>query len=238
MSPFDKQIGKMVGFLGKSDASLKLDDLSNYIWMKFQRSLARGERPNWWEVRVSPADAESLGGAQQVAFECLRIIAKEWAKEGRAEQADLQDVVLCRADASVVSGRAVVDADELDEQTLVRRKVAAEAIGSAVAASLKPRPAARYALLCPWNGERIPVTHDLSIGRASTNDVVADIVYVSHDHGQLIRDDDSESGWSYFDLGSTNGSTVNGKTVRKKTPLSAGDRIGLGGSCHVVFEEL
>ena len=238
MPLFDKQIGRMADFLSKADASLKLGDLSNYIWVKFQRSLADGVKPNWWEIRVSSANAEALGGTQRIALDCLGIVARMWAEEGRAEQKDLQDVVLCKIDDAVTGGKADIYAEELDAKTLLRKKVAAEAVGAAVASSLKPRSSAKFAIVCPWNGVRVPVTHNLSIGRDNSNDIVtADYVYVSHVHGQLVRDDDSESGWAYVDLGSTNGSTVNGRKVGTKFPIRPGDRIGLGGSCELVFEE-
>ena len=238
MPLFGKQIGKMVGILSKADGSLKMGDLSNYIWIKFQRSLADGVKPNWWEVRVSSANAEALGGTQQIALDCLGIVARMWAEEGRADQKDMQDVVLCKVDDTITGGRAEIVAEELDKKTFLRKKVAAEAIGASVASSLKPQPSAHYVLVCPWNGARVPVTRSLSIGLDNSNDVVTtDFRYVSHVHGQLVRDDESESGWAYVDLGSTNGSTINGRKVSSKSPLRSGDRIGLAGCCDIVFEE-
>ena len=238
MPLFDRQIGKADGFLFKKDGGLKMGDLTNNIWVRFQRSLADGVMPNWWEIRVSSANADALGGTQQIALDCLRFVARLWADEGRAAQRDGQDVVLCKVDDTVTGARAEVVAEELDKKTFLRRKVTAEAIGASIASSLKPQSSARYVLSCPWNGEHVPVTHSLSIGLDNSNDVVTKgYVYVSHVHGQLVRDDDSESGWAYIDLGSTNGSTINGQKVRSKTPVRSGDHIGLAGCCEIVFEE-
>lgn len=226
-------------FSGKEAGSLTKEDLSKYVWVAFQKALAHGTLPNWWEVRVCPADEQALGGADALALACLRQVSQEWAEEGRAEQLEMQDVVLCRSDEDVPRGRAKVVAEELEERELVRRTIAAQAAGLSVVTGLVPQREVAFAITCPWNDTRVPVSHDLSIGRGATNDVVVDgFAYVSHVHGQLVRDDASESGWSYIDLGSTNGSAVNGTAVRGKTPLHPGDRIGLGSSCYVVFEEI
>jgi hypothetical protein len=70
--------------------------------------------------------------------------------------------------------------------------------------------------------ERIPAV----IGRLATSDIVIDDPNVSRRHAELRRDDD---GWLLVDLGSTNGSLVNGKLAREHR-LSDGDRLTLGSS--------
>jgi pSer/pThr/pTyr-binding forkhead associated (FHA) protein len=75
--------------------------------------------------------------------------------------------------------------------------------------------------------ERIAITRaPVTIGRLSTNDVVLADPNVSRRHAELRRED---TGWLLVDLGSTNGTLVNGKLAKEHT-LSDGDRIAFGTS--------
>lgn len=71
----------------------------------------------------------------------------------------------------------------------------------------------------PLDGQ--PVT----LGRAPSMTVQLDDVYVSDEHVLIAPSDD---GWSVRDLGSTNGTYLNGAKVTQPTPLSAGDQLRLG----------
>ncbi len=75
--------------------------------------------------------------------------------------------------------------------------------------------------------ERIAITRTpVVIGRMSSNDVVLSDPNVSRKHAELRRDDTS---WRIVDLGSTNGTTVNGKAGAEHL-LKDGDRLGFGTS--------
>lgn len=73
----------------------------------------------------------------------------------------------------------------------------------------------------------VPLRADrLSIGRSSNNDLVfADDVGLSRRHLVLERDGDD---WAVEDLGSKNGTHVNGEPVRERRRLRPGDRITAG----------
>ncbi len=70
------------------------------------------------------------------------------------------------------------------------------------------------------NGDRV------TFGRSGQMTVALDDVYVSDEHALVALDDDG--GWTVRDLGSTNGTYLNGAKVTQPTPISTGDQIRLG----------
>ena len=68
-------------------------------------------------------------------------------------------------------------------------------------------------------------TDALSFGRSPSNDVVINEPYVSHEHACIIQ---QQKCYVLVDLGSRNGSTVNGRPCGKDTVLADGDVIGIG----------
>ncbi len=61
-----------------------------------------------------------------------------------------------------------------------------------------------------------------TVGRESDNDLILTGSSISRRHAVLVHKDDA---WALQDLGSANGSWVNGKRVQGETPLRHGDRI-------------
>jgi pSer/pThr/pTyr-binding forkhead associated (FHA) protein len=81
--------------------------------------------------------------------------------------------------------------------------------------------------------ERISITREpVVIGRMSSNDVVLADSNVSRRHAELRRD---LEGWLLVDLGSTNGTLVNGKLAREHR-LRNGDKLTFGTS-ELVFKD-
>lgn len=74
-------------------------------------------------------------------------------------------------------------------------------------------------------GERIPLLAQSSIGRGRENDITLDDSFLSADHARLSW---NGKGWVLEDLGSTNGTQVNGKRVKRATALKPGDTIEFG----------
>jgi PAS domain S-box-containing protein len=66
---------------------------------------------------------------------------------------------------------------------------------------------------------------ELVLGRAADADLVVDDLGASRRHAKLTRGPDGD--WTITDLGSTNGTYVNGLKVRS-TPLREGDKVQLG----------
>ena len=103
---------------------------------------------------------------------------------------------------------------------------------AAVAAVPEPEPEPpRRRVVLSLEGREVPITVDRAvIGRSRECDVRLADTNVSRRHAELRRE---ESAYWIVDLGSTNGTELNGKRV-ERARLSDGDRITLG-STDVVF---
>ena len=94
-------------------------------------------------------------------------------------------------------------------------------------------PPARPDVTLTVDGRVVPLSSDrVVIGRSRECDVRIDDGNVSRRHAELSRDHDER--WTVVDLGSTNGTEVNGRRVTRRTPLGDGDRISIGGT-ELVF---
>lgn len=79
-----------------------------------------------------------------------------------------------------------------------------------------------------------PIERDITIiGRETINDLVVNDAEVSRRHTRVTR---QPEGYLVDDLGSTNGTFVNGKRVTVPTLLYHGDVIDMGKSVHLIFE--
>ena len=70
-----------------------------------------------------------------------------------------------------------------------------------------------------------------TIGRTRDCDLCLTDLSVSRMHAQLVR---REDGWLLSDLGSHNGTRVNGWLVREPVPVRAGDRVEFGSATFVI----
>ena len=74
------------------------------------------------------------------------------------------------------------------------------------------------------------VSSEVRVGRADDNDLVLADPEVSRHHARLELDD---QGWHAIDLGSTNGTWVNGVRLTATT-IGAGDEVAFGGIRYTV----
>jgi len=82
-------------------------------------------------------------------------------------------------------------------------------------------------------GRVVPVsTGRVVVGRSRECDVQVDDGNVSRRHIEIVQE--SPTAWVVVDLGSTNGTEVNGRRVGKRTRLDDGDRIAIGNT-ELVF---
>jgi hypothetical protein len=91
-----------------------------------------------------------------------------------------------------------------------------------------PAPPAPASAIVVVDGRRLVVgRRGAVIGRSRDCDIVLGDANVSRRHAEILP---TEGGWSINDLGSTNGTAVNGRRIRNAVALSGGDRIELGTS--------
>ncbi len=86
------------------------------------------------------------------------------------------------------------------------------------------------------DGYSVPITHwENVIGRAKSCDIEMDDEGISRNHATLSRDHDGN--WTFTDLGSSNGSYVNGRKVRpwKQVKVEPGDEFALGRVACTLF---
>lgn len=74
-------------------------------------------------------------------------------------------------------------------------------------------------------GERIPLLANTTLGRAQGNDIVLGDSFASSEHARLAW---NGKGWVLEDMGSTNGTFINGQQVSRPVPVRPGDVIELG----------
>jgi hypothetical protein len=85
----------------------------------------------------------------------------------------------------------------------------------------------------PDAGQRVPVTGArVTLGRHSSCDVTLQDSTVSREHAAMVRRGD---GWWVVDLGSTNGTRVNGVRAAEQ-PVAPGDRVELGDAAVEIVE--
>lgn len=71
------------------------------------------------------------------------------------------------------------------------------------------------------------------LGRANTNDIVLDNTWVSRQHAMLQIEENGTV--NAIDMGSANGTMVNGHRIYAPTPLRSGDLIQIGGKSTLTF---
>jgi hypothetical protein len=73
------------------------------------------------------------------------------------------------------------------------------------------------------------------LGRAPDVDIKFQDIHVSSHHAQIFFEDNK---WYIEDLGSKNGTKINGKKINRPHPLTIGDKIEIGQSIIFLEEEV
>ena len=195
--------------------------------------------PNVYRIEVSPKDHERLETfGEALPRELAEVLVTTASDRGWRLRGPVK--VRIAADDSVHYGRyTLAGRVEVvqDEPAGVRDRSATASAGPPAAAAggrldstqvVDPTPARQLHLQVRSGGEsgtRIPVTGErLTMGRHSGCDVTLEDTTVSRQHAALVKRND---GWWAVDLGSTNGTSVNGTRAAEQR-VRPGDRIELG----------
>ena len=222
-------------------------------------SVSRVSVPNEYTVYLSPADRSQFSAYEgSLVGELQEYLSEHARREGYALLTPPS--VLLETDADLALGEfgiatRVTQADERSAPAAPRLPEAAPIPEAAIVAPVIDAPAPtmiyrtepevpadvpeepdepREVVTLTVGDRVVPVSSDrVVLGRSRECDVRVDDGNVSRRHAEIGRD--ASSGWAVVDLGSTNGTELNGRRITKRTPLEHGDRIGIGGT-EVVFE--
>jgi pSer/pThr/pTyr-binding forkhead associated (FHA) protein len=133
--------------------------------------------------------------------------------------------VILRVDDAIKVGSFSIT-NEIERELMTDAGVATKV--SDIAGPMNSSPRMVEAALVLQNGERVTLdTDSLKIGRQASCRVVFNDSNVSREHAQMRR---STDGWKLLDLGSTNGTKINGVKITEEQVLVNGDELGFGTS--------
>ena len=115
-------------------------------------------------------------------------------------------------------------------RVMIRELVVLGSVSAPSAEMQTPGYAASLEILDPADaplviGESVPLDHYTTIGRRPSNSLQIEDSFVSGAHAELVFD---EGTWWLIDLGSTNGTFINGRPVRQRTRVSTDDIVQFG----------
>ena len=189
--------------------------------------------PNHYDLHLNPADFATFASYRSSLEDDL---AHDLLARARRERYSLvaRPRVTLSADSSIPRGDVRVAANVVDDSGEQLRSDRPMPLGSDTIVFTPPEgtpvpDSAARAYLLVRTDRSAPVQFDLggpliSIGRASDNDVIVDDPMVSRHHCQLKL---QHGAYGFTDLGSRNGSTVNGQPV-SQVALGPGDVIRIG----------
>jgi hypothetical protein len=222
---------------GRLGASIQPISLSKRIERAMDTNKTYGQAgvivPNHYALHLHPTDYEGFA-SYRIALE--EDLAHGVLARARHERYTLvaRPRVTIVADGSSRRGEIRVAANVVDEHGGTPREAQPLPAGSetmvlAAPAGMDAPESAKRAFLMVSTRGSVPVHFDLGgaligIGRASDNDVIVDDPMVSRHHCQLKL---QHGAYGFTDLGSRNGSTVNGQPV-SQIALGPGDLIRIG----------
>ena len=175
-------------------------------------------------VNLNATDYEAFADIEKHLLRELAEAATQFAERNDLRHQAPISVILRVDDAIKVGSFSITN--EIERELMADAGVVAKV--SDVAEPINSSPRLVDAALVLLNGERITLdTDSLKIGRQASCRIVFNDSNVSREHAQLRR---SVDGWKLLDLGSTNGTKINGVKIAEEQLLVNGDELGFGTS--------
>jgi FhaA, N-terminal domain/FHA domain len=203
-------------------------------------SLSRTYAPNEYRVYLSSRDRERFAQYEQALVDELAIYLLEHARQEKLALLS-RPVIEFETDERLGLGEFGIqtwmsrpDDDDEPEQAVEHGRTMVYSAAGRVAQPLEERARvqARSALL-RYDGRRMRIgPAGATIGRSRQCEVVIDDPNVSRQHAEIRPRGGS---WVVNDLGSTNGSSLNGRRIMSPEVLKPGDEIELG-TAVITFE--
>ncbi len=175
-------------------------------------------------VNLNATDYEAFADIEKHLLRELAEAATQFAERNDLRHQAPISVIL-KVDNTIKVGSFSIT-NETEHEIIVDAGAVAKVSDIAERANSSPRLV--EAVLVLQNGERITLdTDSLKIGRQTSCRLVINDSSVSREHAQLRR---SAEGWKLLDLGSTNGTKINGVKITEEQLLVNGDELGFGTS--------
>jgi FHA domain-containing protein len=212
---FERRLGGLVeGFFATTFRSgLQPVELAKRLMREMDSAKTVGVRevwaPNRYVFTLSEQDGKRFEQAEQALVNELKQVVRDAASERGWGLVGPPEVEF-EVDEGLGKGRFECDASFVEGEE-----------------ELPPQPAAggRGSLVMAADGRsHVPDRPSMTIGRLPECEIVVDDVGASRQHAEVRRTDD---GFVLADLGSTNGTLVNGSPIREHL-LEDGDRITIG----------
>ena len=175
-------------------------------------------------VNLNATDYEAFADIEKHLLRELAEAATQFAERNDLRHQAPISVILRVDDAIKVGSFSITN--EIERELMADAGVVAKV--SDVAEPMNSSPRLVEAALVLQSGERITLdTDSLKIGRQASCRIVFNDSNVSREHAQLRR---SADGWKLLDLGSTNGTKINGVKITEEQLLVNGDELGFGTS--------
>ena len=175
-------------------------------------------------VNLNATDYEAFADIEKHLLRELAEAATQFAERNDLRHQAPISVILRVDDAIKVGSFSITN--EIEREIMTDAGAVAKV--SEIAEPMNSSPRLVEAALVLQNGERITLdTDSLKIGRQASCRIVFNDSNVSREHAQLRR---SADGWKLLDLGSTNGTKINGVKITEEQLLVNGDELGFGTS--------
>jgi hypothetical protein len=210
-------------------------------------SVSRVYVPNEYAVYLSPQDRERFEGYEDALTKELAGYLLEHARSERFALIS-RPVVEFRTDERLnlgefgIQARLVSPPEEQQQEDLPARAQHGNTMIYSTAGRVREpleerrdAPDPRQPVLLVGGRRVVLGRHGATLGRSRDCEIVVDDANVSRRHAAVTPAAGSTHGWAVEDLGSTNGTKLNGRRLAEPTPLEPGDRIEVG-TTEVRFE--